>query len=95
MPRRSLAERLAQLDAQKLALQARLDKQTRAADTRRKLLLGSLVQQALDTDAPITPALRAWLQDALHAALARQTDRRLFDDLLPSAQSAGPAAPPR
>lgn len=83
MARRSIPERLAQLEAQTLALKARLEKQTRAEDTRRRILLGGLVQQALDTDAPIAPALRAWLQDALPAVVTRRADRDLFGDLLP------------
>jgi hypothetical protein len=85
MARRSLPERLAQLEAQTLALKARLEKQTRAEVTRRRILLGGLVQQALDTDAPIAPALRTWLQDALPPALTRLADRELFGDLLPEA----------
>lgn len=84
MARRSLPERLAQLEAQTLALKARLEKQTRAEDTRRRILLGGLVQQALDTDAPIAPALRTWLQEALPAAVTRRADRALFGDLLPA-----------
>lgn len=83
MARRSLPERLAQLEAQTLALKARLEKQTRAEDTRRRILLGGLVQQALDTNAPIAPALRTWLQEALPAAVTRRADRALFGDLLP------------
>ena len=83
MARRSLPERLAQLEAQTLALKARLEKQTRAEDTRRRILLGGLVQQALDTDAPIAPALRAWLQEALPVVVTRRADRDLFSDLLP------------
>ncbi|MEI6318792.1 MAG: mobilization protein [Pseudomonadota bacterium] len=87
MARRSLPERLAQLEAQTLALKARLEKQSRAEDTRRRILLGGLVQQALDTDAPIAPALRIWLQDVLPAAVTRRTDRDLFGDLLPDQQA--------
>jgi len=89
MARRSLPERLAQLEAQTLALKARLEKQTRAEDTRRRILLGGLVQQALDTDAPIAPALRAWLQEALPAVVTRRADRALFEDLLPDQPASG------
>ena len=43
MARKSIEERLAQLDAQRAALKARLGKQERANDTRRKVLLGGFV----------------------------------------------------
>lgn len=43
MARRSIAERLAQLEAQRKSLQTKLGKQERARDTRRKILLGALV----------------------------------------------------
>ena len=43
MVRKTIEERLAQLDAQRKTLEARLDKQERAEDTRRKLLIGALV----------------------------------------------------
>lgn len=48
MPRLSLQQRLAHLDAQKKQLQARLNKQTRARETRRKVLLGALVLDRLE-----------------------------------------------
>lgn len=41
MARKSIEERLAQLDAQRATLKARLGKQERANDTRRKVLLGA------------------------------------------------------
>ena len=43
MARKSIEQRLAELDAQRSALKARLSKQERANDTRRKVLLGALV----------------------------------------------------
>ncbi len=92
MPRRSIPERLALLETQTLALKARLAKQTRAEDTRRKIVLGGLIEHALATDAAIAPSLRAWLQDALPAALPRPADRALFGDLLPAPPAA--ATPP-
>lgn len=48
MARKSIEERLAQLDAQRAALKARLSKQERANDTRRKVLLGALVLHRLE-----------------------------------------------
>ncbi|MBY0439520.1 MAG: mobilization protein [Burkholderiales bacterium] len=92
MPRRSIPERLALLETQTLALKARLAKQTRAEDTRRKIVLGGRIEDALATDAALAPALRTWLQDALPTALPRPADRALFADLLPAAPDA--ATPP-
>ena len=48
MARKSIEERLAQLDNQRKTLQARLGKQDRARDTRRKVLLGALVLHRLE-----------------------------------------------
>jgi hypothetical protein len=49
---------------------------------RRSIASGSRTS-ALDTDAPIAPALRTWLQDALPGVVTRRADRELFGDLLP------------
>ena len=43
MARKTIEQRLAELDAQRSALKARLSKQERANDTRRKVLLGGFV----------------------------------------------------
>ncbi|MGO7465226.1 mobilization protein, partial [Rhizobium ruizarguesonis] len=43
MARKSIGERIAQLEAQSKTLQIRLSKQERAIDTRRKVLIGALV----------------------------------------------------
>ena len=47
MARKTIEQRLAELDAQRATLKARLSKQERANDTRRKVLLGALVVVAL------------------------------------------------
>ncbi|MFC5505860.1 MULTISPECIES: mobilization protein [Hyphomicrobiales] len=84
MARRSIEERLAQLDAQRKTLQARLGRQERAKDTRRKVLLGALVLQRLETskDAEFVDRLRAWLKRELPGFLTRDGDRTLFPDLI-------------
>ncbi|MGO8063825.1 mobilization protein, partial [Rhizobium johnstonii] len=41
MVRKTIGERLAQLEAQRKTLQIRLGKQERAIDTRRKVLIGA------------------------------------------------------
>lgn len=86
MARRSISERLAQLDAQKKALQARLGKQERSRDTRRKVLLGALVLQRLETahDPEFTKRLASWLQRELPNFLTRDADKALLADLMSS-----------
>ena len=84
MARRSIAERLAQLDARKKTLQARLGKQDRASDTRRKVLLGALVLQRLATpdDMEFSERLRDWLRRELPGFLTRDADKLLLADLV-------------
>ncbi|MDD2704035.1 MAG: mobilization protein [Acidocella sp.] len=90
MARKSIEERLAQLDAQRQALKARLGKEERAKDTRRKVLLGALVLHRLGEDKrEFDRTLKEWLQRELPGFLSRPDDKALFDDLLaaPSARS--------
>jgi len=84
MARKTIEERLAQLDAQRTALKARLTKQERANDTRRKVLLGALVLHRLENanDPDFTNRLTAWLRKELPGFLTRTGDRELFADLL-------------
>ncbi len=93
MARKSIAERIAQLDAQKKALQARVGKQERANDTRRKVLLGALVLHRLENagDAEFSKRLGDWLRRELPGFLSREPDRALFADLL---AVSGPGTPP-
>lgn len=92
MARKSIEERLAQLDAQRKTLQARLSKQDRVRDTRRKILLGALVLHRLesDRDEEFSKRLGDWLRRELPGFLTRDADKELFDDLL-----ANPASAPR
>lgn len=94
MARKSIEERLAQLDAQRTALKARLTKQERANDTRRKVLLGALVLHRLENanDPDFTNRLTAWLRKELPGFLTRTGDKELFADLLgdiPAKEKAG------
>jgi hypothetical protein len=84
MTRRTIEQRLAQLEAQKKTLQARLGKQDRARDTRRKVLLGALVLHRLQTEMPdaATAWLRAWLSSELPVFLTRDTDKSLLADVM-------------
>lgn len=84
MARKSIEERLAQLEAQKKTLKARLGKEERVKDTRRKVLLGALVLNRLenDRDAEFSRRLGDWLRRELPGFLTRDGDKELFDDLL-------------
>src|SRR5208283_5792354 len=93
MARKSIAERIAQLDAQKKALQARAGKQDRANDTRRKILLGALVLHRVENvgDAEFSKRLGDWLRRELPGFLTRDSDKALLADLLGQADvSAAP-----
>lgn len=84
MARKSLTERLAQLEAQKKTLQARLTKEERARDTRRKVLLGALVLHRIeDGSAAASDYLRDFVRRELGGFLTRERDVLLFEDLLP------------
>ena len=89
MARKSIAERLAQLEAQKKTLTARLTKQERARDTRRKVLLGALVLHRLEDgrDAAMSAQLESWLKRDLPGFLTREADVALFDDILPGGKT--------
>jgi len=90
--RKSIELRLAELDAQRSALKARLGKQERANDTRRKVLLGALVLHRLENanDPEFTKRLRDWLRRELPGFLTRDNDKALFADLLkPETPSTG------
>ncbi len=95
MVRKSIEERLAQLDAQRATLKARLSKQERANDTRRKVLLGALVLRRLESGKDeFSRRLDEWLKRELPDFLTREGDKELFADLLgnvPTGQTAGSA----
>ncbi|MGO7867312.1 mobilization protein [Rhizobium ruizarguesonis] len=84
MARKTIGERLAQLEAQRRTLQIRLGKQERAIDTRRKVLIGALVLHRLehDRDVQFAGGIAEWLRRELPKFLTRDGDRDLFDDLL-------------
>ncbi|QIH72040.1 mobilization protein [Brevundimonas mediterranea] len=84
MARRSIAERLAQLEAQRKSLQTKLGKQERARDTRRKILLGALILHRLEKgqDAFSKDQLPDWLRRELPGFITRDDDVALFPDLI-------------
>lgn len=93
MARKSIEQRLAELEAQRSALKARLNKQERANDTRRKVLLGALVLHRLENanDPEFTKRLGDWLRRELPGFLTRDSDKALFADLL-DAKNSEPAS---
>ncbi|MBE0600117.1 MAG: mobilization protein [Burkholderiaceae bacterium] len=93
MARKTIEQKLAELDAQRAALKSRLGKQERANDTRRKVLLGALVLHRLENgkDEEFARRLRDWLKRELPDFLTRDTDKALFAELIPPAPQ--PAAP--
>ncbi|WP_052643030.1 hypothetical protein [Pseudorhizobium banfieldiae] len=84
MARKSIEQRIVELEEQKRSLKARLGKQERARDTRRKVLLGALVLHRLedDKDEEFSRRLREWLKRELPGFLTRDMDKALFDDLM-------------
>jgi len=78
MARKSIEERLAQLDAQRAALKSRLGKQARADDTRRKVLIGALILNAIEKDDDSATWLRQFLARELPGYLTRDNDREIF-----------------
>ncbi|GEO86961.1 MULTISPECIES: mobilization protein [Alphaproteobacteria] len=95
MARKTIEQRLAQLDAQRASLKARLGKQERANDTRRKVLLGALVLHRLESGKDeFSRNLGEWLRRELPGFLTRDGDKELFADLIgktADAQTAGSA----
>jgi len=83
MAKRSIADRLAQLEAQRKNLQSKLGKQERARDTRRKVLLGALVLHRLEKGQDeFSKKLADWLNRELPGFLTREDDKALFADLV-------------
>lgn len=89
MPRKTIEQRLAELDAQRSALKARLGKQERANDTRRKVLLGALVLHRLESGRDdFSKGLQDWIRREMPGFLTRDNDKALFADLLSTSGAA-------
>lgn len=84
MARLSIEQRIAQLEARKQALKARLTTQERARDTRRKVLLGALLLDAIENGKDQNQAgqLRDWISRELPGFLTRPVDRTLFPEFI-------------
>lgn len=86
MARRSIQERLRQLEARRDVLVARLGKEQRARETRRKILIGALVLDRIERQPEryLASRLDDWLRAELPGFLTRENDRALFEDILGS-----------
>ena len=73
----SLEERIRKLDAKKKTLQAKLNRQKRTQDTRKKILLGSLLMAHMEND-----RIDAWVKKELPKFLTREIDKNLFSEFL-------------
>ena len=84
MARKTIEQRLAELEAQRSALKARLSKTERNNDMRRKVLIGSLVLHHVDpsNNQEFSKQLGEWLRRELPGFLTRDNDKALFDDLI-------------
>ena len=90
MAKLSIEARIAQLEARKKSLQAKLGKQERARDTRRKILIGALVLDHLTSrhGANVPDHFNAqgsftdWLKRELPGFLTREDDRALFPEFI-------------
>lgn len=85
--RKPITQRIAELEQRKKSLMARLSRQERSFDTRRKILLGSLVLHSLEhSDDHQRQRLEDWLQAELPGFVTRDSDCELLSDILnPSA----------
>lgn len=83
MARKTIEQRLAEIENQRKTLKARLGKMERAQDTRRKVLLGALLLHKLDKGGDeMSNRLRNWLRTELPGFLSRDVDKALLADLL-------------
>jgi hypothetical protein len=92
MAKRSITERLAQLEAQRKTLQTKLGKQERARDTRRKVLLGAFLLHRMEKgqDPFSKEELSVWLKKELPGFITREDDAALFADLIGEAAAKTP-----
>lgn len=82
MARKSLEERIEELENKKRSLLARHRKQQRADDTRRKVLIGSLILDRVKGESREAVRLRDWLRRELPGFVTRDVDRRVLADLI-------------
>ena len=86
MIRKPIGQRIAELEERRRSLVARLGKQERARQTRRRILVGMLVldrleQRSASSDPAFLQQLAQWLARELPGILTREGDLALFPDL--------------
>ncbi|MGB7304339.1 MAG: hypothetical protein WBD13_08685, partial [Burkholderiaceae bacterium] len=81
-----ITEREARLDQEKKSVIARIARQERARDTRRKVLLGALSLYRIELN---DTEHDAWIRKHLPGFLTRDGDKALFDDLIATNDHAG------
>ncbi|MDL2405583.1 mobilization protein [Rhizobium calliandrae] len=83
MARKTIEQRIAELEVRKKTLKARLERQERVEDTRRKILLGALVLHRLELGKDqFSHDLMSWLRRELPGFLSRDHDKALFPAIL-------------
>lgn len=82
MARRTIDQRIAELEEQAKALKARKSQTDRANDTRKKVILGTLLLRDIEGDSEASKLLRNWLAKELPGQLTREHDRQIFAELL-------------
>jgi len=94
MARRSISDRLAQLEVQRKSLLSKKGKQERAQDTRRKVLLGAFVLHRLEKgqDEFSKTELLGWLKRELGGFITREDDKALFPDFIGARPAKGDGA---
>jgi hypothetical protein len=90
--RYTIEERVAQSLARHQKLKAQLTHHTRSQDTRRKILLGALMLDRLDTGGG--KAMKDWVTRELPGFLTRESDKALFADVIGKQAVANTAAQP-
>jgi hypothetical protein len=80
-----IARRISRLEVRERAVEARRASRQRVRDTRRKILIGALVLDRIDSkrDPQFATVLRRWLEQELPGFLIRDGDKTLFPDLMP------------
>ena len=90
--RKPIRQRIEELEQQKRTLQLRLDRQEKAQERRRTMLLGAFLMEQLQLDQHgehvRRQGLKEWLARALPSFLKRDADRALFADLLSADKTA-------
>lgn len=91
MPRKSIDQQLAELEARTQKARARVRKRDRTRDTRRKILLGAFLLKKLETEQGTNWVINLlyWLRRELPKYLTRERDHDLFTDIFEGGNESG------